>query len=191
MPELIEFDTERLHLRQWRVADSAPFAQLNADPMVMAFLPAVLDRPASDAMAARCQALIAERGWGLWAVETKSTQEFIGFVGLHLSSPELPFPSCPEVGWRLAFAQWGKGYATEAARGALRVGFELLNMPEIVSFTSLLNQRSRAVMERLGLQATSHTFEHPQLPVGSALRQHCLYRLSREQWVKAITQPAY
>lgn len=185
MPELIEFDTERLHLRQWRVTDNAPFALLNADPRVMEFLPAMLDRAASDAMAERCKALIAERGWGLWAVEIKSTQEFIGFVGLHMSSPELPFPSCPEVGWRLAFAQWGKGYATEAARGALRVGFEPLNMPEIVSFTSLLNHRSRAVMKRLGLHEAPHTFEHPQLLVGSALRQHCLYRLSREQWTKA------
>lgn len=183
MAELIEFDTKRLRLRQWCAADREPFAVLNADPKVMEFFPAPLDRAASDAMADRCQSLIAERGWGFWAVETMDTQEFIGFVGLHTPAPELPFSPCVEVGWRLAFQHWGKGFATEAARGALHVGFELLGLPEIVSFTPVRNLRSRAVMDRLGMQETAGTFEHPHVPLGSVLRQHCLYRLSRTQWV--------
>ncbi len=183
MAELIEFDTERLRLRQWCAADRDPFAALNADPNVMEFFPAPLDRASSDVIADRCQLLIAERGWGFWAVETKQTQEFIGFVGLHTPVAELPFSPCVEIGWRLAFAHWGKGFATEAARGALRVGFELLRLPEIVSFTSVHNRRSRAVMERLGMQEAAEKFEHPSVPVGSVLRQHCLYRLSRTKWV--------
>ncbi len=181
MAELIEFDTERLRLRQWCAADREPFAALNADLKVMEFFPALLSRRESDAMANRCEALIVERGWGLWAVETINTQEFIGFVGLHTPAPELPFSPCVEVGWRLVAKHWGKGYATEAARGALRVGFEQLGLPEIVSFTSVVNIRSRAVMERLGMCDTEETFEHPNVPVGSALRKHCLYRLSRGQ----------
>ncbi|HEX4881818.1 MAG TPA: GNAT family N-acetyltransferase [Porticoccaceae bacterium] len=52
---------------------------------------------------------------------TKDTQEFIGFVGPHTPAPELPFSPCVEVGWRLAAKHWGKGFATEAARGALRI----------------------------------------------------------------------
>lgn len=182
MAELIEFNTGRLRLRQWSVADREPFAALNADPKVMEFFPAPLDRAASDAMADRCQTLIAERGWGFWAVELKHTNEFIGFVGLHIPSAELPFSPCVEVGWRLAFQYWGKGFAMEAARGALHVGFELLSLPEIVSFAAVRNVRSRAVMERLGMREAATTFEHPSVPVGSALRQHCLYRLSREHW---------
>lgn len=182
MAELIEFNTDRLHLRQWCVADREPFAALNADTKVMEFFPTPLDRAASDAMADRCQALIAERGWGFWAVELKHANEFIGFVGLHIPSAELPFSPCVEVGWRLAFQYWGKGFAIEAARGALRVGFELLSLPEIVSFAAVRNVRSRAVMERLGMLEATATFEHPSVPEGSALRQHCLYRLSREHW---------
>jgi RimJ/RimL family protein N-acetyltransferase len=180
--ELIEFDTKRLRLRQWCAAHREPFAALNADPKVMAFFPAVLDRADSDAMADRCQALIAERGWGFWAVETKIGHEFIGFVGLHIPSAELPFSPCVEIGWRLAANHWGKGYATEAARGALRVGFENLGLPEIVSFTAIGNMKSRAVMERLGMRDTNITFEHPSVPVDSPLRTHCLYRLSRARW---------
>ncbi|MDQ2693984.1 MAG: GNAT family N-acetyltransferase [Pseudomonadota bacterium] len=184
MAELIEFNTPRLRLHQWRATDRGPFAALNADPRVMEFFPATLDRAASDAMADRCQALIAVRGWGFWAVEIKDGGEFIGFVGLHDVPPELPFAPCVEIGWRLAFHQWGKGFASEAARGALRVGFEVLGLAQIVSFTSVRHCRSRAVMERLGMVETPGTFGHPLLPEGSPLRPHCLYRLSREQWVR-------
>lgn len=183
MTELIEFDTERLRLRQWCAADREPFAALNADPIVMQFFPALLTRAESDAMADRCQALIGERGWGFWAVETRTASEFIGFVGLHIPASELPFSPCVEVGWRLAAKHWGKGFATEAARGALHVGFKRLGLLEIVSFTAVGNIRSRAVMGRLGMLETKETFEHPNIPIGHVLRQHCLYRLSRGQWL--------
>ena len=182
MDELIEFDTDRLILRQWRESDRAPFAALNADSKVMECFPAPLDRAASDAMASRCQSLITERGWGFWATETKEARQFIGFVGLHIPVPALPFSPCVEIGWRLALPYWGQGYATEAARGALQVGFEILELPEIISFTPLLNLRSRAVMERLGMHDTAEIFEHPLVPEDNQLRVHCLYRLTREQW---------
>ena len=112
--------------------------------------------------------------------------EFIGFVGLHTPA-DLPFSPCVEVGWRLAAKHWGKGFATEAARGALRIGFERLGLLEIVSFTAVGNIRSRAVMERLGMIDTKETFEHPKISVGHVLRKHCLYRLSRERWLANAT----
>lgn len=176
MPDPIESATSRLLLRQWRPSDRAPFAALNADPRVMEFFPAPLTRVESDALADRCEAHIAERGWGVWAVERKATGEFIGFVGLHVPTAQLPFAPCTEVAWRLAFDHWGQGFATEAAREALRIGFEVLGLEEIVSFTAVSNRRSRAVMERLGM-TESGRFEHPSVPVGSPLREHCLVRL--------------
>jgi RimJ/RimL family protein N-acetyltransferase len=182
MAAVIEFDTERLRLRQWLDADREPFARLSADRRVMEFFPSVLDRAASDATVDRVQALIAERGWGFWAVESKTDRQFIGFVGLHIPKVDLPFSPCVEIGWRLASEYWGKGYATEAASGALKVGFERLCLPEIVSFTAIINRRSRAVMERLGMDLDAETFEHPHIPVGHPLREHCLYRLSRAKW---------
>jgi RimJ/RimL family protein N-acetyltransferase len=178
MAEITELETERLVLRQWAPTDLAPFAALNADPRVMEFFPARLTRGESDALAERCAALLSERGWGLWAAEFKATREFIGFVGLHCPLVELPFSPCVEIGWRLASAHWHQGLASEAARRVLRVGFDTLELPEIVSFTSVGNARSRAVMARIGLQDCG-TFEHPQLPVGHPLRLHSLYRLAR------------
>jgi RimJ/RimL family protein N-acetyltransferase len=179
MAELIEFETERLRLRQWQVADRDLFAALNSDPRVMEFFPSPLTRAESDAMADRCESLIHERGWGFWAAELKTNGRFIGFVGLHTPSAQLPFSPCVEVGWRLAYEHWGKGLASEAARGAIRVGFQSLGLREIVSFAAVGNHRSRAVMERLGMRK-SGTFEHPQLPEGSSLRLHCLYRLQSD-----------
>jgi RimJ/RimL family protein N-acetyltransferase len=182
MSELIEFETERLKLRQWKSSDRDPFAAINADPQVMEFFPAPLDRAASDAMVDRCQSKITECGWGFWAAESKETNQFIGFVGLNIPTYDLPFAPCVEIGWRLAVSFWGKGLATEAAKGALQVGFDRIGLTEIVSFATIKNVRSRAVMERIGMQETETIFQHPLVPVDSHLGKHCLYVLSRDRW---------
>jgi RimJ/RimL family protein N-acetyltransferase len=191
----IEFETHRLRLRQWRRADYAPLADLNADPKVMEFFPAPQDRKASEAAAEQMHAEIAERGWGLWAVDRRDTSEFIGFVGLHVPAGPLPFLPCVEVGWRLAAAHWGKGFASEAAAAALQVGFEQAQISEIVSFAAVLNKKSRAVMTRIGMRDTGVTFQHPRVPVKSPLRQHCLYLLNRDEWRElpghSLIEPAY
>ncbi|HSF98396.1 MAG TPA: GNAT family N-acetyltransferase [Ornithinibacter sp.] len=172
--------TERLVLRQWREDDREPFAQLNADPEVMRYFPAPLDRGQSDAMVDRMHDLIEERGWGLWAVERRDTGAFVGFTGLAVPRHPLPFLPCVEVGWRLARQAWGRGFATEAAREALRVGFDDLGLAEVVSFTAVSNTPSRAVMERLGMvRDMAEDFDHPALAVGDPLRRHVLYRTVR------------
>jgi RimJ/RimL family protein N-acetyltransferase len=178
MVDPIEFETDRLLLRQWKHADREPFAALNADARVMEFFPAPLTRAESDVVADRCESLIRARGWGLWAAELKASREFIGFVGLNTPTAELPFSPCVEIAWRLSCSHWGKGLASEAARGVLRIGFNSLGFNEIVSFMAVGNFRSRAVMERLNM-CESGTFEHPQVAEGHSLRLHCLYRLPR------------
>lgn len=175
-------ETERLYLRQWTAEDRAPFAELNADPQVMRYFPACFSRAESDAMADKCARLIDDRGWGFWAVERKADGRFMGFVGLHTPFVELPFNPCVEIGWRLGKTFWGQGYATEAAKASLRIGFEALELPEIVSFTAVINRPSRAVMERLGMVPATATFGHPSVPEDHVLREHCLYRLTRQQW---------
>jgi RimJ/RimL family protein N-acetyltransferase len=155
---------------------------MNADRRVMEYFPTLLDRDASDALADWIETKIHEQGWGLWAVELRQTQSFIGFVGLNRPAIVFPFSPCVEVGWRLAFPYWGKGYASEAAREALRIGFEVLDFDEIVSFTSIHNQRSRAVMERLKMRQMPETFLHPKLPPDHPLAEHCLYKQRRSEF---------
>lgn len=182
MTRPIEVDTERLRLRQWRPSDREPFAAMNADPEVMRFFPSIHSRETSDRSIDTFQSELLQRGWSNWAVELKPTGEFIGFIGLSVPRRALPFMPCVEIGWRLAPAHWRKGYATEGARAALKIGFEQLRLPEIVSFTAVVNRPSRAVMERIGMVDSSEDFEHPAVPEGHPLRLHCLYRLSRDRW---------
>ena len=176
MPQPADLTTPRLVLRQWRQSDLAPFAAMNADADVMRYYPATWTREQSNAFAERVIRLIDERGWGFWAVEERASGQFIGFVGLHVPSNDLPFAPCVEVGWRLAKQAWGQGYATEAARAAIAFGFQQLHLAELVAFTAIANLKSRAVMERLGMRLDCE-FDHPQVPVESWLHRHVLYRL--------------
>ncbi|HWV16299.1 MAG TPA: GNAT family N-acetyltransferase [Cellvibrio sp.] len=185
MTQIIEFETERLRLRQWLSTDREAFAALNADSRVMEFLLPLSTATESDALMNKIQALIAARGWGFWALEERATGAFIGFTGLHIPMAELPFSPCVEIGWRLAFAHWGKGYATEAAAGALAFGFEHLRLSEIVAFTALPNLRSQAVMQRLAMEREPATFAHPAVPDGSLIKEHYLYRIKRNAWLRS------
>ena len=168
--------TARTVLRPWRDEDRAPFATLNADPRVMTYFPAVLSVEQSDAFVGRVRAHFDEKGWGPWALEIEG--RFAGFFGLWSPSFTAHFTPCVEVGWRLATEFWGQGYATEAARAAVRCGFEQLGLQEIVSFTVPTNRPSRAVMERLGMRHDpADAFDHPRITAGHPLERHVLYRL--------------
>ena len=180
-----EVSTNRLQLRGWRDADRAPFAAMNADPVVMEHFPAPLDRAASDALVDRFLEHWAEHGFGIWAVERRDDAQFIGFAGMYRPSFEAHFTPAVEVGWRLAREAWGHGYATEAGAAALRFGFEHARLDEIVSFTVPANERSWRVMERIGMHRDpAGDFDHPRIPPGHRLRRHVLYRLGREEWLR-------
>jgi RimJ/RimL family protein N-acetyltransferase len=170
--------TERLVMRRWREADRDPYAALNADPVVMRYFPATLDRAASDASVERMEDLFDRQGFGLWALEVARTSEFIGFTGLNPMPDGVPGAGGMEVGWRLARQAWHQGYATEAAMAAADVAFHGAGLAEIWSMTAVLNQPSQAVMRRLGMTPYAH-FDHPQVPPGHALRPHIAYRLQR------------
>src|ERR1700727_2830130 len=122
MPDL---STDRLVLRSWRGADLRPWAEMKAHPPVREHLGDLLTPEQSAASAARFQAQLDERGFGFWAVEVRGTGEFIGFTGLDQVDEDMPFAGV-EIGWRLARAAWGRGYATEAALASLAFGLESL-----------------------------------------------------------------
>ncbi|MGP8251811.1 MAG: GNAT family N-acetyltransferase [Terracidiphilus sp.] len=177
-------ETERLILRMWRREDRVPFARMNSDPAVMEFMPALLTRAESDALADRIEAHFAANGCGVWAAELRETGEFIGFVGLWIPRFEAHFTPCVEIGWRLAAGHWGKGLATEGARAAVGQAFGELGLKKLVSFTAVGNVRSRRVMGKIGMtHDAADDFDHPDLPEGHWLRRHVLYRKAgnREQ----------
>jgi ribosomal-protein-alanine N-acetyltransferase len=175
--EVAELRTGRLILRNWRDADREPFAALNMDPQVMEHFASGLPREQSDVFADRIRAAIDEQGWGLWAVEVAETGEFIGFTGLQ-PCVGLPVEGV-EIGWRLARAAWGHGFATEAAIAARDFGFTMLGLPEVVAVTATTNLRSQAVMRRIGMvRDPEGDFDHPRVPEGHPVRRHVLFRVS-------------
>ncbi len=156
---------------------------MSADPEVMAHLGQAPGRDASDALATRIRAHCAAHGYGYWAVELPGVAPFIGFVGLRQVAYTAHFTPAIDLGWRLARAHWGRGYATEAAAAAIDFGFDHLGLSEIVAYTVPANQRSRQVMRRLRMTHTdADDFDHPQLPAGHHLAHHMLYRLARADW---------
>jgi RimJ/RimL family protein N-acetyltransferase len=173
---MAQLETQRLLLRRWHADDRAAFAALNADPEVMRYFPRLLSRTESDHLADMIDAHIASEGWGLWALEERTTSGFLGFTGLARPAFEASFTPAVEIGWRLSRTAWGFGFATEAARAAASFAFKELALDELVSFTTERNARSLAVMRRLGMwHDPTHDFDHPHVHAGP-LRQ-VLYRL--------------
>jgi len=182
MTTVVTLRTERLLLRPWRDSDRAPFAALNADPKVMEHFPALITREESNAAVDRIVARMEQQGFGLWAVEVPGIAEFVGFTGLNPADAVLGRPVL-EIGWRLAAQHWGRGYATEGARASLAHAFDDLDQDEVVSFTTAANERSRHVMEKIGMtRRPEDDFDHPGVPPAWPGRRHVLYRITRANW---------
>ncbi|MFI6948494.1 GNAT family N-acetyltransferase [Streptomyces sp. NPDC050422] len=138
-------ETERLLLRPLETSDVDAFVELHADPRVNRFVGSFSRRQAL-ARLAEVERQWAERGHGLCAVELRSSGEFIGRSGLQYWQQ---FDEI-ELGWTLKAGQWGRGYASEAARACLVWGFETLDAEYFTAFMRPGNSASVKVAERLG-----------------------------------------
>jgi len=172
----VTLETERLYLRPFAQSDLDLYAELCADPEVMRYIGSGM--PVSRSEAWRGMATILGhwelRGYGLWAVEEKSSCRLIGRVGCWYPEGWPDF----EIGWMLRRSAWGQGFALEAARASVRYAFEVLNRPQIVSLIAPENQRSIAVAKRLG-----ETLRGQSNLLG---RQVLIYGLTRQDWVKQL-----
>ncbi len=181
---MVRLETERLIIRGWEERDVEPFAAMNADPRVMAFFPSTLtareSRNTYDGMKSRAE----KYGFYFQPIELKHSRSFAGFVGLAHVSTDLNFAPAIEIGWRLPFASWGNGYASEAATAWLAYGFGPLNLDEVVSFAVHSNARSQNVMSRIGMKRDPKgDFRHPDIAPGYDLARHFFYRIRRDDWL--------
>ena len=186
MTATAQLETPRLILRRWRSSDREPYAAMNADPEVMRYFPAVLDRERSDLSADRIDAGFDLHGHGRWAMERRDTGEFIGFTGVGPMPEGVPGSDGMEIGWRVARAHWRQGFALEAATAALDAAFAPDAAPalqEVNSITAVINEPSRGVMRRLGMRHVDD-FAHPVVPEGSPIRAHVRYVLTRDEWMR-------
>ncbi|MBS4535120.1 GNAT family N-acetyltransferase [Clostridium sp. D2Q-14] len=178
-----QFESDRLGFRLWNAEDSMLFSRMNADNNVMQYFPNVLSKEESDKFIEKIMNHFEEHGYGLWAVELKVTNKFIGFIGFYTATFEADFTPCIEIGWRLDDRFWNKGYATEGAIKCLEYGFKVLGLNKIYSFTSQLNKPSINVMKKIGLKEQG-SFFHPSIEADNPLRLHVLYEIDKKAYDK-------
>lgn len=170
--------TERTILRPWTDSDVEPWIALNADARVMEFFPSTYTRERAQGSAATLRERLERDGYGWWILEIKGGASFAGVIALQDVPFEAHFTPALEIGWRLPYDHWGHGYATEAARATLAFAFSELQRHEVVAMTAAINERSRRVMERLGMtRDPADDFEHPAVACGHPIRPHVLYRI--------------
>lgn len=181
----MQLETERLILRRWQDSDLAPFAAITSDREVRRYYPNVLTKEETISLIERIESNFQKEGFGLWALELKSSGEFIGYTGLHRPTIKAHFMPCIEIGWQISAKHWGQGYAPEAASKTLEDGFDRIGLEEIVSFTSVANSKSIRVMEKLGMHRNpKDDYLHPFLPEGHPLKPHVLFRLKKTEWLQ-------
>ncbi|MFD1019632.1 GNAT family N-acetyltransferase [Thalassobacillus hwangdonensis] len=175
---MIYIETPRLILRDWKDTDLPAFRKMNADEHVMHYFPRTQTNEETDRFYEAIQQEFQDYDYGLYAAESKETNEFIGFIGFHRATFDADFTPCVEIGYRLKGEAWGRGLATEGAEACLQHGFETLNFEEVYSFTAKINTPSQRVMEKIGLHFVKE-FDHPKVDPSSELYRHVLYKKSR------------
>lgn len=173
-------ETARLRLRPLTDADRAWNAAEHACPIVMEHLGGPQDRAASDLRVDKMIALQASLGFSFWVAERRADGERIGLVGLKLFDAEgATLPGAIEIGWRLARAAWGQGYAREAAEATLAFAFERLEVAQVVALTSEANAASWGLMRRLGMtRRRDLDFDDPRYPDDRTI----LHVITGEDW---------
>lgn len=175
-------DTGRLALRPWRADDAEPFLAMCNDAAVMEFLGPPMTRAQVDEVIERQNAIQRQLGHCFWAVQPHDSADMIGFCGLKPGPAGTPLDGRIEIGWRLAQAHWGKGFAKEAARAALDWGFANLPVRDIWAITVPGNMRSWGLMERLGMERRDDmAFDHPALADNDPLKPHITYVKARPE----------
>jgi RimJ/RimL family protein N-acetyltransferase len=141
-------ETERLLLRQFLEADLDLYSRICADPEVMRYIGEgrTLNREETWRGMAAALGHWVLRGYGLYAVEEKSTGRFVGRIGI--INPE-GWPGL-EVGWLIDRQHWNLGYATEGARAVVKMAYEMLAATHLISLIRPGNEASIRVAEKLG-----------------------------------------
>ncbi len=145
-------ETERLILRAWQDEDLPIFARINSDPLIMEYMPRILPPADSDKLAVHFSEHIEKHGFGMYALETKESGEFVGTVGLNTVEFKAHFTPAVEVAWRLDYGAWGKGYATEAVQAVVSWAVEQPSIMRVWALCDVDNIASARVLEKVGME---------------------------------------
>jgi len=182
MPSPYLFTSERLGFRNWKKEDIEPMANISSDEKVMEFFPYVARFDQTEAFIFRMIEMCNKKGYCYFAVEILDTKEFIGFIGLSDQDYDAPFTPCIDIGWRLTTEHWGNGYATEGAKKCIEYAFQELKLKEIFSITPQINQKSEAVMRKIGMNKHLN-FKHDRLEEYQHLADCVCYKIESNNYL--------
>ncbi len=181
--ELQDVRTARLLLRRWRESDRERVVELCGEEEFWRYpFGGGFDSAQANRWFDRLLDGWEKDGFGVWAAEVAVTGEVVGYVGLHRADWLGGFEREIEVGWRLAKAHWGNGYATEGGRAALAAGFGQLGLQRVISIYNAENVSSGRVMERLGMRFWCHA------NTGEKGGEVVIHQIGREAFA-AVTAP--
>jgi ribosomal-protein-alanine N-acetyltransferase len=153
---MIIAETPRLRLRHFTCHDVQDMAQVMGDPEVMKYsLKGHLSSAQTHDFLEDVIATYTRKGFGLWALEEKTTGHVIGYCGHYFLS--IDGREEVELSYRLARSHWGKGLATEAAMATVHYAFEVLQLPRLISLIDAENRGSIRVAEHCGLTYRKET----------------------------------
>jgi RimJ/RimL family protein N-acetyltransferase len=176
-------ETDRLRLRPWAREDRPAFEALVNTPAMMARLGGLKSAAGIDEMFEKRMNDQAAHGCTYWATELRESGALVGSCGIRIASnygADAPIAGMPEIGWRVAEAHWGKGFAREAAEASIAWGWANLGASAIGAWTTIGNNQSWGLMERLGMRRRPDLdFHHHAYPAGDPVGAMIVYTLER------------
>lgn len=173
------FTSERLGYRNWTDQDLPAMAKINADARVMEFFLRTSTTAETAGFIERMKIQFSKNGFCYFAVDKLEDHSFIGFIGISEQNYASEFTPCVDIGWRLAYKEWGHGYATEGAKKCLDFAFNQIGLKTINAICPVVNTPSERVMKKLGMKKVK-TFTHPLLSENKTLETCVLYEIQQD-----------
>jgi len=166
-------DTQRLKLRQLTLDDVDNLLQIFSDPVAMQYYPSTFDREQTTRWVQKNLDRYKTDGYGLWAMEDKTTDEFLGECGITIQNVE--GTSEDEIGYHVLRKHWNKGYASEAAEACRDLAFTEMGMERLISWMIPDNLPSRRVAEKIGMTLEKEV-------VNNRDTASAVYAISKADW---------
>lgn len=169
------FTSDRLGFRNWDLTDIDKMHEINSDEKVMEFFPSIPTKEQTTLYVERMMKQFEDKGFCYFAVDKLENNEFIGFIGLSEQTYIADFTPCVDIGWRIKYSAWNKGFASEGAKKCLDFALNVLKLETIYSIAPKINLKSEHIMKKIGLKK-QYEFEHSLLTNCDKLKTCVLYK---------------
>jgi len=182
IPMFTQFETERLIIRKLELSDVQDCFAILSDYRVVSMngalsLHTLIHETESFILDAQAKYALNHLQW--LAVEEKNSHKMIGMIGFETITSKF---YRAEIAYAFAYDYWGKGYATEAIKALVDLGFRYMNLNRIFASVDPENARSIRVLEKLGMQREGYLRQN--IFHNNAFRDRLIYSILKEEWLQ-------